>query len=195
VRDSDAAYHAGNSVWADGDVTFVGLNESFLGVCFETKADAEGERLTEAQVLSGRLLTQVLRSRYQIKDSNCVTHGLVSVNPSNGRILFHHDWAQGFPFEAMGVSDKYAVPPASVAEFGFGYDSDILAQIGGKVWPGVEAAETEFSRRASEQNSKPDELRATMRAVYRERMDAQRTLLRASDVEARSAQEDGGPES
>lgn len=195
VRDSDAAYHAGNSVWSDGDVTFTGLNESFLGVCFETKADTEsGERLTEAQVLSGRLLTQVLRSRYQIKDSNCVTHGLVSVNPSNGRILFHHDWAQGFPFEAMGVSDKYAVPPASVAELGFGYDSDIVAQIGGKVWPGVEAAEAEFERRAQEQNAKPDSLRERMRSVYRERMDAQRAALRSQNVEAR-ASEEAGPES
>lgn len=195
VRDSDAAYHAGNSVWSDGDLTFTGLNESFLGVCFETKADTEsGERLTEAQVLSGRLLTQVLRSRYQIKDSNCVTHGLVSVNPSNGRILFHHDWAQGFPFEAMGVSDKYAVSPASVAELGFGYDSDIVAQIGGSVWPGVAAAEAEFARRAAGEGSKPDALRDRMRAVYRERMDAQRAALRAQNVEAR-ASEETGPES
>src|SRR5215212_259551 len=196
VRDSDAAYHAGNSIWSDGDVTFTGLNESFLGVCFETKADVGegGERLTEAQVLSGRLLTQVLRSRYRIKDSNCVTHGLVSVNPSNGRILFHHDWAQGFPFEAMGVSDKYAVAPASVAELGFGYDSDTVAQIGGKVWPGVEAAEEEFARRAAGEGSKPDALRDRMRAVYRERMDAQRAALRSANVEAR-ASEEAGPES
>lgn len=197
VRDSDAAYHAGNSVWSDGDVTFTGLNESFLGVCFETKADVGegGERLTEAQVLSGRLLTQVLRSRYQIKDSNCVTHGLVSVNPLNGRILFHHDWAQGFPFEAMGISDKYTVAPASVAELGFDYDSDIVAQIGGRVWPGVEAAETEFARRASEQGSRPEELRGRMRAIYRERMDAQRALLRSENLEVRSASDEGGPES
>jgi hypothetical protein len=197
VRDSDAAYHAGNSVWSDGDVTFTGLNESFLGVCFETKADVGegGERLTEAQVLSGRLLTQVLRSRYQIKDSNCVTHGLVSVNPSNGRILFHHDWAQGFPFEAMGISDKYAVPPASVAELGFAYDSDILAQIGGKVWPGVEAAETEFARRAEESNAEPEDLRGRMRAVYRERMDSQRALQRDGNMEVRRATEEDGPES
>src|SRR5215217_3160789 len=50
VRDEDAAFHAGNSVWSDGRVVYTGLNESFLGVCFETKADAgEGEQLTEAQ--------------------------------------------------------------------------------------------------------------------------------------------------
>ena len=73
-----------------------------------------GEQLTEAQVLAGRLLTQVLRSRYRIDDANCTAHGLVSVNPSSGRIAFHHDWARGFPFEAMGLSDKYAVAHANV---------------------------------------------------------------------------------
>jgi hypothetical protein len=197
VRDSDAAFHAGNSVWSDGGETFVGLNESFLGVCFETKADVGegGERLTEAQVLAGRLLTQVLRSRYQIKDSNCVTHGLVSVNPSNMRILFHHDWAQGFPFEALGLSDKYAVPPASVAELGFAYDEDILKEIGGKVWPGVAAGESEFARRAAGEGSRPEDLRQRMRSVYRERMGAQRALLRRESPGARGDDEEGGPES
>jgi hypothetical protein len=196
VRDEDAAYHAGNSVWADGRGVFVGLNESFLGVCFETKADAgEGEQLTEAQLLAGRLLTQVLRSRYQIDDADCVTHGLVSVNPSNGRILFHHDWARNFPFEAMGLSDKYAVAPASVAELGFGYDADVVAQIGGSVWPGVTAAESEFARRAESQGATPDELRRRMRAVYRERMDTQRALLRDESRDAGGAEKEAGPDS
>jgi N-acetylmuramoyl-L-alanine amidase len=197
VRDSDAAFHAGNSVWSDGDTTFVGLNESFLGVCFETKADVGegGERLTEAQVLAGRLLTQVLRSRYQIKDSNCVTHGLVSVNPSNMRICFHHDWAQGFPFEAMGLSDKYAVAPASVAELGFSYDSDIVAEIGGKVWPGVATAEEEFARRAVGQGARPEDLRQRMRSVYRERMNQQAALRRSQGDGSAPPGEEPGPES
>jgi hypothetical protein len=195
VRDEDAAFHAGNSVWSDGRVTFTGLNESFLGVCFETKADAgEGEQLTEAQLLAGRLLTQVLRSRYQIDDANCVTHGLVSVNPTNGRILFHHDWARNFPFEALGLSDKYAVAPASVGELGFGYDPDIVAQIGGSVWPGVAAAEGEFARRAEAEGTAPEELRRRMRSVYRERMGAQRALLRDEERRA-GAVEEAGPES
>jgi hypothetical protein len=192
VRDEDAAFHAGNSVWSDGRATFVGLNESFLGVAFETKTDAgEGERLTEAQVLAGRLLTQVLRSRYQIADANCTAHGIVSINPSNGRIAFHHDWARGFPFEAMGLSDKYAVPPASVAELGFVYDADVAAKLGGSMWPGVATAEGEFARRAEAQGVDPDDLRGRMRSLYRERMSAQRALLR--DVGARVSSEEAGP--
>jgi N-acetylmuramoyl-L-alanine amidase len=197
VRDEDAAFHAGNSVWSDGRATFFGLNESFIGVAFETKADVGegGEQLTEAQVLSGRLLTQVLRSRYQIEDANCTAHGLVSVNPSNGRILFHHDWARNFPFEAMGLSDKYAVPPASVAELGFVYDADVVAQIGGSVWPGVAAAEGAFARRAEGEGASPDDLRKRMRALYRERMGAQKALLRDVSPGASASAEESGPES
>ncbi len=198
VRDEDAAFHAGNSVWSDGRGVYAGLNESFLGVCFETKADVAegGEQLTEAQVLAGRLLTQVLRSRYQIDDANCTAHGLVSVNPSNGRIGFHHDWARGFPFEAMGLSDKYAVAPASVAELGFGYDPELVALLGGRMWPGVAAGEEAFARRAERQGTKPDELRGHMQKVYRERMEAQRAVLRAEKFEERdSSTAESGPES
>ncbi|MFL6337320.1 MAG: N-acetylmuramoyl-L-alanine amidase [Pyrinomonadaceae bacterium] len=189
VRDEDAAFHAGNSVWSDGRVVYAGLNESFLGVVFETKADmgVGGEQLTEAQVLAGRLLTQVLRSRYQIDDADCTTHGLVSVNPSNGRIAFHHDWARGFPFEAMGLSDKYAVAPASVAELGFGYDPELVSLLGGRMWPGVSAGETEFARRAEGQGKRPEELRGQMQKVYRARMEAQRAVLRAEKFESRDA--------
>lgn len=184
VRDEDAADHSGNSIWAGPGGLFVGLNESFLGVCFETQTAAgEDERLTEAQLISGRLLTQVLRSRYQIDDANCVTHGLVSVNPTNMRILFHHDWARGFPFETMGLSDKYAAPPASVGEFGFQYDDETLAKLGGELWPGVAEAEAEFAARAARAGQKPDELRRLMRELYRRRMDEQRAL-RADRSEA-----------
>lgn len=195
VRDEDAAFHAGNSVWSDGQATYVGLNESFLGVCFETKADVGegGEQLTEAQVLAGRLLTQVLRSRHQISDANCTAHGIVSVNPSNGRIAFHHDWARGFPFEAMGLSDKYAVAPASVAELGFVYDSDVVSKLGGSLWPGVAAAEGEFARRAEGQGLDADELRERMRPLYRERMSTQRALLRGVGRDARENSEEAGP--
>ncbi|MET0647119.1 MAG: peptidoglycan recognition family protein [Pyrinomonadaceae bacterium] len=198
VRDEDAAFHAGNSVWSDGRVVYTGLNESFLGVCFETRADVAegGEQLTEAQVLAGRLLTQILRSRHQIDDANVTTHGLVSVNPSNARIAFHHDWARGFPFEAMGLSDKYAVAPASVAELGFGYDPELVALLGGRMWPGVSAGETEFARRAEREGKDADEMRGRMRAVYRDRMEAQRAVLRAEKFEARDASTaEAGPES
>lgn len=182
VRDEDAANHAGNSVWAGEGGTFVGLNDSFIGVCFESSMEAGegGERLTEAQLVAGRLLTQVLRSRYQIDDRNCVAHGLVSVNPSNMRILYHHDWAQGFPFAAFGLSDKYAVSPASVSEFGFTYDDEVVAKLGGALWPGVARAEDEFRSRAERAGAGVAELRERMKEAFRERMESQRRARLAS---------------
>ncbi|HEY0100741.1 MAG TPA: peptidoglycan recognition family protein [Pyrinomonadaceae bacterium] len=172
VRDTDAAHHAGNSVWSDAEGVYVGLNESFLGVCFETNSKSESldEQLTEAQLVAGRLLTQVLRSRYNIDDADCVTHGLVSVNPSNMLICYHHDWARNFPFEAFGLSDKYKVAPASVSEFGFTYDEEITEKLGGDVWAGVKLAEEEFRRRAEGLNKTPEEMRRQMRERYQAEM-------------------------
>jgi hypothetical protein len=180
VKDEEAANHAGNSVWADNRGVYVGLNDSFLGVCFETnsKADSLEEQLTEAQLIAGRLLTQILRSRYNLSDSNCVTHGLVSVNPSNMLICFHHDWARGFPFAAMGLSDKYKVAPASI-EFGFTYDSETISVLGGSLWSGVKEAEERFQRRAASANLKPEELRREMRQRFVEQMNQQRRLRNA----------------
>jgi hypothetical protein len=172
VRDEDAAHHAGNSVWADGRNLYVGLNESFIGVCFETSMSAgtKEEQLTEAQVVAGRLLTQIIRSRHQIDDANCVTHGLVSVNPSSMLICFHYDWARNFPFEAMGLSDKYKVAPASVSHFGFTYDDEIVARLGGALWSGVKPAEDEFNARAAGARTTPEDLRSLMRERFREQM-------------------------
>jgi len=171
VRDGQAANHAGHSVWADKQGVYVGLNESFIGVCFETRSDASVEQLTEAQLVAGRLLTQILRSRFQIDDADCVVHGLVSVNPDNMRICYHHDWVRNFPFAAMGLSDKYQVAPVAISEFGFTYDDDIIAQVGGAIWPGAVAALAEFNRRADTANLKADELRKQMRERYRQQME------------------------
>lgn len=195
VRDEDAANHTGNSVWAGTGGTYVGLNDSFLGVCFETSMEAGGEeRLTEAQLVAGRLLTQVLRSRHQIDDANCVAHGLVSINPTTMGIAFHHDWARGFPFEAMGLSDKYPVAPASVAEFGFTYDEATVEKLGGAIWQGAAAAEEEFARRAADAKTAPEQLRRRMRDAYRERMEVQRRARASSgggEAPGRAGPEDG----
>src|SRR5262249_47734375 len=133
VRDEHAANHAGNSIWADAKNTYVLLNESFLGVCFESRFEGGGsleEILTEAQITSGRALTNVLRSKYNIDDANCTTHGLVSINPEKMLIAYHHDWVHDFPFAAMGLSDKYKVQPPNMSEYGFTYNEETLAKLG-----------------------------------------------------------------
>ena len=145
------------------------------------------EQLTEAQLVAGRLLTQILRSRYQIDDANCVVHGLVSVNPDNMRICYHHDWVRNFPFAAMGLSDKYQVAPVAISEFGFTYDEDIIAQVGGAMWPGAVAALAEFNRRVTNANLKADDLRKQMRERYRQQMELARKFRETTPDQTESS--------
>jgi N-acetylmuramoyl-L-alanine amidase len=196
VRDDQAANHAGNSIWADQKGVYVGLNESFLGVCFETRSAANpgDEQLTEAQVLAGRLLTQILRSSHDIDDANCVTHGLVSVNPDNMLVSYHHDWVQNFPFEAMGLSDKYKAVTASISVYGFTYDDQIAGFAGGDIWPGAKAAEGIFENRAEQAQIAPKEMRRRMRDLYRAQIAQQNTArgLYAEDQATRVDAPDAG---
>lgn len=190
VRDDQSANHSGNSIWADKRGVYVGLNESFLGVCFETRSESDQseEQLTEAQVLAGRLLTQILRSRYDIDDAACVTHGLVSVNPSNMLISYHHDWVRGFPFEAMGLSDKYKVSTPSISVYGFSYDDQVVKVAGGKIWAGAEIAESEFEARAEQAQMTVEELRRKMRDLYQAQMADQKAARLQSPDESRATE-------
>jgi hypothetical protein len=175
VRDDQTANHAGNSIWADRKGLYVGLNESFLGVCFETRTEAnqEDEQLTEAQLLAGRLLTQVLRSRYNIDDADCVTHGLVSINPQKMLIAYHHDWVRNFPFEALGLSDKYQVPTVSISLYGCTYENSIVGFAGGEIWSGAKIGEEEFEKRAGRAHVDVAEFRRKMHDLYREQLAGQ----------------------
>jgi len=168
VRDDHTAFHAGNSIWADDQNTYVVLNESFIGVCFESTVEGESleETLTEAQIIAGRALTNVLRSKYNITDANCTTHGLVSINPDKMLIAYHHDWVRNFPFEAMGLSDKYKIPPPNMLDYGFTYDEEILEKLGRKLWEGAFAAEDEFKKRAEKTRMNPELLRRRLRERY-----------------------------
>lgn len=168
VRDDHAAYHSGNSIWADAKNVYVGLNESFLGVCFEStvKGGSLEETLTEAQISAGRALTDVLRAMHNIDDANCTTHGLVSINPEKMLIAYHHDWVRNFPFGAMKLSDKYKVQPPNMSDYGFTYDDEVLAKLGNKLWEGAVAAEEEFKRRAEKTGVSPDLLRRKLRDRY-----------------------------
>jgi hypothetical protein len=170
VRDDQAANHAGNSLWADAKNYYVLLNESFIGVCFESKFDGATsleQILTDAQIISGRRLTEVLRARYNIDDANCTTHGLVAVAPNEMLIARHHDWVHFFPFEAMGLSNKYKVQPPTITDYGFTYNDEILAKkLGGKLWEGAQLAVDEFNRRAARARVSPDDLRRQLRDRY-----------------------------
>jgi hypothetical protein len=166
VQESDVAYHAGHSVWADPGGIYVNLNSSFLGVALEGRTDT-AEALTEAQVSAARMLTAMLRSRYSIPAENCVTHAQVSVNPSNGQIGFHVDWAAGFPFSALGLPDNYEQPLASVWAFGFEFSPSFERLTGGG-WKGLELAAERVNAQAAAEGFSLPRYRAILRHRYGE---------------------------
>ena len=150
VNESDAADHAGHSVWADDRYFYVNLNDSFVGVSFEAQTGA-GEvstRVGEAQVHAAAMLTEMLRSRYKIPGGNCVTHAQVSVNPSNMQIGYHVDWASSFPFEKLGLPDNYATPSPAVSLFGFAFDTSFEQRAGARLAAGALEADRRLIERA-----------------------------------------------
>ena len=143
VQEGDAANHAGTSVWSDAEWIYLNLNESFLSVSFETQTlpGQVDATVTPAQLRSAAMLTDLLRRRYRIPPTNCVTHAQVSVNGSSLRIGYHLDWASSFPFDQLGLPDNYALALPSVALFGFEYDANFVRQAGGRMVHEAELSE------------------------------------------------------
>jgi N-acetylmuramoyl-L-alanine amidase len=172
VSDETVAVHAGVSIWGDEENHYLNLNESFIGIAFESQWNAsEGDAITTAQIQAALSLTDLLRAQYQIKDVNCVPHGLVSVSAGKKLIGYHADWARNFPFGALGLQDNYQVPPPSIAAFGFGYDEDLVSRLGGSLWPGVAAAERELVKQAGSERVELDTLRARLQQRYIENVE------------------------
>jgi hypothetical protein len=172
VPDDAVAVHAGVSIWGDDRYYYLNLNESFIGVAFESQVrHGRDESLTTAQIQSASNLTEVLRGRHHIAEINCVPHGLVSVNAGKKLIGYHSDLARDFPFAALGIADNYQIPPASIAGFGFGYDEDLVARLGGSLWPGVALAESALERQAAAEGMSLDGLRSRLQQRYFENVE------------------------
>ena len=164
VEESDIANHSGHSIWADAGGIYVNLNNSFLAVAFEAQTGAANS-VTDAQIQSARMLTEMLRSKYSIPAGNCVTHAQVSVSGVNNYIGVHFDWASQFPFAEVGLPDNYARPPASLTAFGFEYDSAFVQATGGP-WKGLELAEAQVEREAAARGMPVAHYRAILQHRY-----------------------------
>jgi len=166
VPEDQTALHAGHSIWASGETVWIDLNESFLGVSFEAET-AKAFAPSAAQIHSGRLLTEMLRSRFGIPGENCVTHAQVSVNPDNLRIGYHTDWGSSFPFLQLGLPDNYALPVAAVAIFGFLHDDTFLQAVENRPWSGLLAADRGIARQATEQGLTTHEFSIQLQQRYK----------------------------
>ena len=191
VAESDAANHAGFSVWSDTEWLYVNLNDSFLGVSFEAKTEPgqTDSSISPAQVRAAAMLTEMLRSHYGIPARNCVTHAQVSVNPANMLVGYHTDWASSFPFEQMGLPDNYSQPLPALAAFGFEYDSDFVHSAGARMHAGVVLAEEALARRAAQTGLTLPALRKLLQKRYRDRLAEQRRCVPATV--GQGASEDG----
>jgi len=165
VAESDAANHAGNSLWAGPDGIYVNLNDSFLAVSFEGQSGA-GDEITPAQIASAKVLTEMLRSRYSIPAENCVTHAQVSVSPYNMQIGQHTDWGGHFPFASIGLPDNYAIPLASIYAFGFDFNAAFVMKTGG--WKGMYRAAEQVERQASAEGVPAARYRGILQHRYKE---------------------------
>ncbi len=167
VEESDAANHAGFSVWSDDRGVYVNLNDSFIGVAFEGSTN-QREEITAAQVSAARALTELLREHYSIAAENCVTHAQVSVNPLNMKLSNHTDWAREFPFAALNLPDNYTRPIAAVEAFGFEHDEVLTGLSGGKDWAGLRISDQRLREAAASQGATEWRYRGMLRHRYQE---------------------------
>jgi hypothetical protein len=139
-------------------------------VSFEarTPGGQNAEVVSPAQVRSAGMLTEMLRSIYQIPAGNCVTHAQVSVNPTNMRMGYHTDWATGFPFAALGLPDNYVRALPSLSTFGFEYDPGLYDSPEQRISVGVGLAQQDFQRAAAAAGIEPAAYRKMLQQRYRE---------------------------
>ena len=191
VREEDAAFHAGNSVWANEDSIFLNLNHAFIGICFEGKGFEEvyepgstkprirvvdETTITKAQIQSGKELTDWLRYHYRIPQGNCVPHGIASVYPKNRLIGYHLDLADGFPFNRFSLRNKYNEMIPSITEFGFKGDRYFREALNDNVWPGVNRSEEYLKKKAEQAGISVREYRKKLNLRFDRYSDWQKQL-------------------
>lgn len=185
VAETDAANHAGNSVWADDQWLYINLNQSFIGVSIEarTSPGQEEAEMSPAQLRSAAMLTEMLRGKYHIAAGNCVTHAQVSVNPSNMQVGYHADWASSFPFEQLGLPDNYQRAMPALWASGFEYNPQFERRAGERLAAGIQLAEDRLAARAAEAGVALRPYRKLLQRRYRQELE-----------EVRRANEDQGEE-
>ncbi|HYL98228.1 MAG TPA: hypothetical protein VEZ90_04680, partial [Blastocatellia bacterium] len=136
-----------------------------------------------AQIYAARVLTAVLRSKYGISDANCVTHGLVSVNPSNYLMGYHTDWVSGFPFKAVGLTEKSAAEILAISALGFTYDQSYVSAAGGSRWQGLDESDARLLAQAKTDRLTAEQERGERRRLFERAYSMQHDLDHSQDAQ------------
>jgi hypothetical protein len=94
---------------------------------------------------------------------------------------YHTDWAGNFPFHDIGLSDNYALPPASIYAFGFGFDPAFVHATGVRLWQGLALAEDQIGSQAAAHAIPVSRYRAILQKQYKEVLAALKAAATASD--------------
>ena len=211
VQEDHAAFHAGKSIWADDEAIYLNLNHAFIGICFEgkdfqeidTKKQKKNHRanpkspvlkptgissFNEAQLRSGKELTDWLRVKYNISQQNCVPHALISVNTKRMLIGYHLDLSRGFPFARLGLTDKYLEPLPSMVEFGFRYDKYFENIFNGNLWRGIGFSEEILRRRARNSGMSFAEYRNSLQQRFTRYKEWNQKLVKKKDQHTKTSQ-------
>ena len=89
---------------------------------------------------------------------------------------YHTDWVSAFPFEALGLTNKYETTLCAVSQLGMGYDSAYVAAAGGTKWPGLERADAELREAAARRGVKVDVERRALSGLFDRAFKKQREL-------------------
>lgn len=173
VKEEDTAWHSGDSLWGDDQNLYLGLNDTFIGVALESATKSGNESagvVTPAQINAARLLTTLLRSRYQISPWNCVTHAQVSLNPAYFLIGLHIDFAANFPFAEIGLPDNYGRMYPSITDFGFSYNDVFLKATGTRMLTGLALSEDKLRRDAASKGLPLEKHRAQLQEKFKSAM-------------------------
>jgi hypothetical protein len=81
-------------------------------------------------------------------------------------VAYHYDWVRNFPFEAMGLSDKYKIPPPNMLDYGCKYDEETLQRLKNELWQGAVMAEQEFRLRVERSQMEAETLRERLHDRY-----------------------------
>jgi hypothetical protein len=97
------------------------------------------------------------------------------------RIGYHMDWASSFPFEALGLPDNYAQPPASLLAAGFEADPAFFRAAGPRLGAAVELAENRIAQSSQATGVALRLYRDRLRKQYRARLAVLRSEAENSD--------------